>query len=144
MKPLRQAVVAIIVNQKREILIGNSPRDGGFKFPQGGLEKDESPNLGLFREIKEELNVDLKELDIISSFKETAIYLFPPHLMEVRPFSGQELFVFQIQYRSHMVFTPQDNEFDQMLWLKADDILKLDLSFRRPAYEKALKMCDLI
>ncbi|MEZ4841188.1 MAG: hypothetical protein R2821_06665 [Flavobacteriaceae bacterium] len=34
-------MMAVLVNTENKVLIGSSPRDGGYKFPQGGLEPDE-------------------------------------------------------------------------------------------------------
>ena len=144
MKPLRQAVVAIISNEKNEVLIGNSPRDGGFKFPQGGLDPHETKIEGLIRELEEELGIIISEQDIITRFEETAIYIFPDELIEVRPFRGQELHVFHVKHKEKFVYKPQDDEFDIMLWKRPQDILSMDLSFREPAYLKALKMCGLL
>ena len=51
--PIRKAVMAVIVNDDSTILIGSSPRDGGYKFPQGGLEPNEDIITGIKRELKE-------------------------------------------------------------------------------------------
>ena len=43
-----------------------------------------------------------------------------------------------------MHFTPQDDEFDLLLWKTGNEIEKMDLSFRKSAYIQALKMCELL
>ena len=45
-------VKAIIVNDKKELLLGFSYND--YQFPGGHLEKEEEPVKGLIRELKEE------------------------------------------------------------------------------------------
>ena len=54
-KAFRIAAMAVIVNDRNQILIGSSPRDGGYKFPQGGLEPNEDAISGIKRELNEEL-----------------------------------------------------------------------------------------
>ena len=58
-KIYRQAVMAVIINDESKVLIGYSPRDKSYKFPQGGLEGEEDLITGIQRELKEELNYHL-------------------------------------------------------------------------------------
>lgn len=144
MKPLRKAVLAIFVNESNEVLIGSSPRDGGFKFPQGGMEPHETPLESVIRELHEELGLVISIEDIHTVFEETVIYLFPEELTQQRTNRGQELHVFKIIHKSCFEYIPQDDEFDEMHWKQASEILELDLSFRKAAYEKALFLCKLL
>jgi 8-oxo-dGTP diphosphatase len=50
---------AIIVNDKKELLLGFSYND--YQFPGGHLEKDEEPVKGLIRELKEETGIDIEK-----------------------------------------------------------------------------------
>lgn len=62
-------VAAILENDKKEILIAKRKNDkilGGFwEFPGGKVEKDETPEEGLIRELKEEMNIDIKVIEYI-------------------------------------------------------------------------------
>lgn len=143
-KSLRKAVMAVFVNENNEVLIGNSPRDGGFKFPQGGMDLEESPKETLLRELNEELGIILDEKLILKEYEEKVIYLFPENLENSREFRGQELCVFKIKYDTSIKFIPQDDEFDKLIWIASKDLGKYDTKHRFPAYKKALRLCGLL
>ena len=70
---------AIIVNEKNEVLLQKKTPDykfapGVWTFFGGRIEENESPEQALKREIKEEINFDIKEFNL---FKIRA-YEFPP------------------------------------------------------------------
>ena len=62
MKTLLVVAIALI-NDKGEILLAQRPAHkslpGSWEFPGGKVEKDESPEQALVREIKEELDIDI-------------------------------------------------------------------------------------
>jgi len=58
-------VYALIINEFDEILISDECRFGKFfsKFPGGGVESKEGIKDALFRELKEELNLDVPQAE---------------------------------------------------------------------------------
>lgn len=63
--PKRRGVVAVIVRQQRLLVIRRSQlvvAPGAFCFPGGGIEGEESEEQALVREIREELNVEVRPL----------------------------------------------------------------------------------
>ena len=54
---------AVIHNEKNEILLihRNTPNKEQWELPGGKIEKNESPEEAAIRELKEELNVDIKD-----------------------------------------------------------------------------------
>ena len=92
----RKAVLAILVNDQGKILIGSSPRDGGYKLPQGGLEPGEDPLTGVKRELYEELALEINDRDIELIHQETVQYLYPPE-DPYYIFKGQRLHVIKIK-----------------------------------------------
>ena len=143
MKPVRKAVMAVLINNVGKILIGSSPRDGGFKFPQGGLEPDEDVITGIKRELNEELGITIIDADILYVSSIKVSYHYPPD-DPYYIFRSQELSVVKIQYNNKMELIPQDDEFDELHWIMPSDLHQYNTNFRNRAYEQALKICDLL
>lgn len=138
LKPFRQAVMAIILKDDGSFLIGSSPRDGGYKFPQGGLEEGETKLEGLYRELNEELGTVLIESDSITTLPDSYKYPYPSDKPYSKKYAGQELHVFVVKHRVSMTFIPQDNEFDKLFWIKKEQMISFDFKHREPAYNKAI------
>ncbi len=139
---VRKAVMAVIVNNNGKILIGSSPRDGGYKFPQGGLEADEDFISGIKRELKEELDLDITDNDILQSYIEKVSYTYPDEDQYI--FLSQELNIVKIQFNDKMILSPQDDEFDELHWIAPSDLHNYNTYFRADAYTKALHICGLL
>ena len=74
---MRSVGIALIFNKQQKILIGrrasNVPFTGSWEFPGGKLEKGETPQEALKRELMEELNVK----STINDFFSEIIYSYP-------------------------------------------------------------------
>ncbi len=141
-KIYRQAVMAVIVNEESKILIGYSPRDKSYKFPQGGLEAKESLLQGIERELKEELNYLLFHDYILEVYDEKVRYPFPPDCHPV--YMGQELSIVKIKHRPDADVIAQDDEFDELIWILPKDLGTYNYEYRSDAYRQALSICGLI
>jgi len=139
----RIAVMAVIVNNENNVLIGSSPRDGGYKFPQGGLEPNEDTLTGIKRELNEELGISITNEDVLQIHSEKVQYLYPPK-DPYFIYKGQQLSVFKIQYNKSMKLIPQDDEFDELHWIHPTDLPKYNTNFRLKAYQRALELCGLL
>ena len=142
-KSFRIAAMAVIVNHQKKVLIGSSPRDGGFKFPQGGLEPHEDALTGIKRELNEELGITIIDTDILQVHSEKVHYLYPPE-DPYFIYKGQQLSVIKVQYNSSMKIIPQDDEFDKLNWIHPKDLQHYNTNFRFKAYQRALELCDLL
>ncbi len=142
-KTFRIAAMAVLVNDQNKVLIGSSPRDGGFKFPQGGLESNEDPLTGIKRELKEELGVSISDKDILKVISEKVQYLYPPE-DPYFIYKGQRLSVIKVRYNTSMKLIPQDDEFEELCWIQPKELKNYDVGFRFEAYLKALELCDLL
>lgn len=139
----RIAVMAVIVNKKNQVLIGSSPRDGGYKFPQGGLDPEEDIVSGIKRELNEELGIHLSDTDIEILFNEKVSYIYPPE-DPYFIYKGQELSVVKISYNNSWELIPQDDEFDELHWINPTDLQNYNTNFRLKAYLRALELCGLL
>jgi len=72
-KPLLVVAVGVLVNPLNEVLIAQRPAGkhmaGAWEFPGGKVEADESVTEGLFRELKEELGVELASAQPLMSHR---------------------------------------------------------------------------
>lgn len=141
-KIYRQAVMAVIINDSSKVLIGYSPRDKSYKFPQGGLEENEELVQGLQRELKEELNYHLSEEDILAVYEEKVRYSFPPDCHPL--YKGQELSIIKIRHSPDTETVPQDDEFDELTWIYPHEVTAYNYEYRSAAYRKALEICGLL
>lgn len=141
-KIYRQAVMAVIVNEESKVLIGYSPRDKSYKFPQGGLDEEEDLISGIVRELKEELNYNLFHDHILEVYNEKVRYPFPPNCHPL--YMGQELSIVKIRHRPDADTIPQDDEFDELIWIHPRDVGSYNYEYRSDAYRQALSICGLI
>jgi len=144
LKSYRKAVMAVFVNDTRQVLIGYSPRDGGFKFPQGGFKPHEKPIRALQREMREELGVHIKEDDIVQICAERVKYNYTSGDDSSSTHVGQEQMVMKIRYNKSMRLKAQDDEFKEMVWISPKDLKKYDTQHRKEAYKRALELCGLL
>ena len=139
---VRKGVLAVIVNHELKVLVGSSPRDGGYKFPQGGLDPNEDVITGIKRELKEELGLTISNSDILEAYSEKVKYTYPDE--EKYIFMAQELSIIKIKYHEKMQLIPQDEEFDHLIWVLPKDLNRYNTYFRAEAYTLALKICGLL
>jgi 8-oxo-dGTP pyrophosphatase MutT (NUDIX family) len=119
-----------------------SRRDKSHKFPQGGLEDGESIIAGIQRELQEELDYILDPKLILEIFEEKIRYPFPPNSHPI--FKGQELSIVKIKHDPNVNTIPQDEEFDEILWIYPTEIKNYNSEYRTEAYLRALEICKLI
>ena len=141
-KIYRQAAMAVIINEESKVLIGYSPRDGSYKFPQGGLEDDEDLIEGIARELMEELGYDLNLDQVLGTYDEKVRYPFPPDSHPI--FMGQELSIVKISHHPETITVPQDDEFDELLWIEPAEIVNYNSDYRSSAYYRAMEICGLL
>lgn len=60
----RQAVRLVVTNSSDQVLILTSALSGNFKFPGGGVDPGESPEMAAIRELREESGLAIKASDL--------------------------------------------------------------------------------
>lgn len=71
------ATVAVIINQNNELLVGTrafNPAKGTFDLPGGFVDMEESLEDAVIREVKEETNLDVVELEYLFSIPNKYMY----------------------------------------------------------------------
>ena len=73
----RPNVAIIILNKAGQILWCKRKDGNGWQFPQGGLDKGESPLEAIYRETQEEVGLERKDIRIIKETQEWFNYKVP-------------------------------------------------------------------
>ena len=117
MKTIR--VVAAVIKKENKIFCtqrGYGDFKGGWEFPGGKIEEGESPQEALVREIKEELDANIKVGDLIK----TVEYDYPTFHLSMDCF-WCELVSGEIELKEHEDAKWLDkNNIDSVDWLPAD------------------------
>lgn len=91
----------------------HKPLPGKWEFPGGKLEENEDAATALVREIKEELGLDIYNLELFD------------HSITLLPDWEVELSCFLVQTDT---FPTDSTDHDEMLWMNKNDLLELDWS----------------
>ena len=141
----RPNVGIILVNQKHQVFWGKRIRTHSWQFPQGGIDRGETPEQAMFRELHEEVGLLPEHVQILARTRDWLRYVVPDHFIrrESRGFyQGQKQIWFLLQ------LTALDNavnlratdhpEFDAWrwndYWVPLEDVVE----FKRGVYEMAL------
>jgi len=144
-KKYRPNVAAIILSskypEKVEFFIASrSDVKDAWQFPQGGIDKGETPKKALFRELKEEIGTD--EVDIVGEFPEWVSYDFPEMIAKrMYPYDGQRQKYFLVRLRPSAKINLEtiEPEFSQYTFVPYDEIFDYITYFKRPVYKKVLE-----
>lgn len=96
-------------------MVRNTYGDGSWSFPGGGIKRNESADTAAKREIREEVGIQLKEVEQLGSF------LYPVHY---------RLDMVNV-FLSHVNSEDMDIDHDEILeakWVMAEEVANLKLS----------------
>jgi len=123
---LRKGVSVLLINKDKQLLIIRLPekKGGGWKFPSGGIDKDET---SVQRETQEELGT--KKMRILAKSNHTHKYLWPKDALKSIdakygiPYEGQEWTSFLVEYLGEDSDLIVDGrEFVEYLWIKPEEL----------------------
>ena len=136
----RSNVAAIVLNQRGAILCGErSDRAGAWQLPQGGIEKGETAEEALLRELDEEILCN--DVVILGRLDSPIRYDWPEDLHR-RGFTGQEqhYFLVRLTAEAENQFTGAASiEFRGFEWLGAAEFLSRISGFKAEAYRSAIE-----
>ncbi len=140
MKTYRKNTAAIILNAKNEILLfqrADFPQMWGF--PQGGVERGESAEQAVVRELQEEIGTG--DFEIIGKYPELLRYDFPDGMTFPNwSYAGQEQQYFLIRLCPEASINVKTNH-PEFISYKAIHFADIDFSlfsFKADVYRKAL------
>lgn len=141
----RANVGIMLSNESGQLLWARRLGQDGWQFPQGGIQKDETPQQALFRELKEEVGLEADSVEVISSTGNWLRYDLPKNLQ--RPGSkpvcvGQKQIWFLLKLivdESEIKLNCSDKpEFDHWCWIQPQLAAEQVIEFKRNVYRMAL------
>ena len=138
----RLGIIAVLINERGQALIGecaNSP--GIWQFPQGGIEKGESPTQAFFRELKEEIgNANTEILKISAS---TTRYKWPS---PGKDYIGQEHWwiLGKFLQGEKPNLKAADGSFLQLRWESISRCAEQTYEMKKNIFTEGLRLLELI
>ncbi|WP_416861946.1 RNA pyrophosphohydrolase [Helicobacter ganmani] len=144
-KTYRPNVAAIILSPKYPLtcelfIASRTDIKNAWQFPQGGIDKSETPKEALFRELKEEIGTN--KVDIIAEYPEWISYDFPPQVVKkMYPYDGQiqKYFLVRLQEQREIDIDTEKPEFDAYKFVGVNDLFNHITFFKRPVYKQVLE-----
>lgn len=141
----RPNVGIILLNQKNQVFWGRRIRSSSWQFPQGGIDRGESPEQAMYRELHEEVGLRPEHVHIVGRTRDWLRYEVPDRFVRRESrghYKGQK----QIWYLLRLI--GQDSEvnlratnhpeFDAWRWNEYWVPLDAVIEFKRKVYEMAL------
>ena len=143
-KTYRPNVAAIILSPKYPLtcelfIASRTDIKNAWQFPQGGIDKSETPKEALFRELKE---IGTNKVDIIAEYPEWISYDFPPQVVKkMYPYDGQiqKYFLVRLQEQREIDIDTEKPEFDAYKFVGVNDLFNHITYFKRPVYKQVLE-----
>lgn len=138
---LRPNAGIVVFNREGKVLLcRRSDTAGAWQFPQGGIEKGETPADAARRELKEETS--LQNVTLIQTLTRPLPYHFPPEVYaqtRVRgwPYAGQEMYWSLFYFagdEAEINLDTEGQEFSAYQWGTLEQAYDLIVDFKKPAY----------
>lgn len=144
-KRFRPNVAAVILSSQYPLeckfFLGlRSDISNAWQFPQGGIDKGESPKEALFRELKEEIGTN--EVEILSFYPDWISYEFPGKIAQkMYPYDGQKQKYFLVRLKDDSLVDIKTKipEFSQFKFVKKEHLFDNVTHFKLAVYKKVLK-----
>lgn len=140
----RPNVGIILCNAEQKVLWARRVGQNTWQFPQGGIESSEAPEDAMYRELHEEVGLDVRHVEVLGRTEDWLRYKIPPrYLRRSMPVCiGQK----QIWFLLKMIGSDEDICFDRSLKAEFDACEWVDywqpveniVDFKREVYHAAL------
>jgi len=141
----RPNVGIVLLNQKNQVFWGKRIRSHSWQFPQGGIDRGETPEQAMFRELHEEVGLQPEHVRIVARTRDWLRYEVPERYVrrDVRGhYRGQKQIWFLLQLVTHdwnlNLRATSHPEFDAWRWNDYWVPLDVVVEFKRSVYQLAL------
>lgn len=142
----RANVGIILTDGRGRVLIAGRRGRGGWQFPQGGIQPNESSEDALYRELHEEVGLDASDVALVGATEGWLRYRLPDRFIrrERTPLcigQKQRWFLLQLTANEDRVRfdVTAEPEFDRCRWVDYWRPVKEVVYFKRPVYVRALQ-----
>ena len=142
----RANVGIILTNDQGQVFWARRIGMDAWQFPQGGIKKDESPKMAMYRELKEEIGLEPEHVELINSTDDWLRYWLPKRYIRQ---NREPLCIGQKQIWYLLKLTVDETyldlsytsepEFDSWKWVDFWRPVEEVISFKRQVYQQALK-----
>lgn len=144
-KGFRSNVGIIVTREGGDLLLGGRSGQGGWQFPQGGIQVDEDPLDAMYRELHEEIGLSPGDVDVLGTTRDWLHYRLPDRYVRKnrQPVCiGQKQVWYMLRLRSAETELQLDTtdlpEFDRWRWVDYWRPVKEVIYFKRQVYVSAL------
>ncbi|WP_311221724.1 MULTISPECIES: RNA pyrophosphohydrolase [unclassified Acidovorax] len=141
----RPNVGIILLNQKNQVFWGKRIRTHSWQFPQGGIDRGETPEQAMFRELHEEVGLHPLHVRVVARTRDWLRYEVPDRYIrrDARGhYKGQKQIWYLLQLVGHdwdlNLRATNHPEFDAWRWNDYWVPLDVVVEFKRGVYEMAL------
>lgn len=141
----RSNVGIVLLNDRGQVFCGRRIGMSGWQFPQGGINRNESPESAMYRELKEEVGLEPGHVELLGATKGWLRYRLPKRYIRYNQLPlciGQKQIWFLLRLCGDEALLCLDSadepEFDAWRWVDYWDPLGFVVPFKRNVYERAL------
>lgn len=141
----RPNVGIVLLNQKNQVFWGKRIRTHSWQFPQGGIDRGETPEQAMFRELHEEVGLQPHHVRLLARTRDWLRYEVPDRYIrrDARGhYKGQKQIWYLLQLLGHdwdlNLRATNHPEFDAWRWNDYWVPLDVVVEFKRGVYEMAL------
>ena len=141
----RPNVGIILLNPKNQVFWGKRIRTHSWQFPQGGIDRGESPEQAMYRELHEEVGLRPQHVRLVARTRDWLRYEVPDRYIRRESrghYRGQKQIWYLLQLLGHdwdLNLRATDHpEFDAWRWNDYWVPLDVVVEFKRGVYEMAL------
>lgn len=142
----RPNVGIIIFNDEGQLLWAKRLGQDAWQFPQGGVQRNETPQQAVLRELNEEVGLDPDDVEIVANTEQWLRYRLPTHLIRQNSYpvcigQKQKWYLLRLLSDPRKVRLDQAEkpEFDHWRWVSYWYPLNQVVAFKRDVYRKALE-----
>ncbi len=146
----RKNVGIVLANETGDVLLARRAGVDAWQFPQGGIERGESAEEAMYRELREEIGLHDYEVELVARTRGWLKYRLPKKFVrqgQVPLCIGQKQIWFLLRLLVSESQITLDGcakpEFDQWEWVSYWAPIKKVVAFKEEVYRKALEELSL-